>query len=208
MAGFAIFYAALLFWTTLVAAKGRHEPLQSPATAAIPGRITPQGCFGSLPANAAEIDPDERTMGSAFASPGQYRYLCIGKEKPVMILHKLQCFCADTYPSRLSLIADDQCDFGCPGYYLDACGGSKAYSVWNTGLEVNVEYDEDADTPPPSSYASASTYINDVVNTFPATAIKFAMKVQIFFNYIGHSESDQAKHSSRKSEELQPVVDL
>ncbi|KAH6988989.1 hypothetical protein BKA56DRAFT_668185 [Ilyonectria sp. MPI-CAGE-AT-0026] len=207
MSGCTIFYAALLFWTTLVAVRGRQEPLQSPATAATPGRITPQGCFGSLPANATEIDPDERTMGSAFASPGQCRYLCNREEKPVMILHKLQCFCADTYPSRLALIDDDQCNFSCPGYDLDACGGSKAYSVWNTGLEVDVEY-EDADTPPPSFYASASTYINDAVNTFSATAIKFAKNVQIFFNYVGHSESDRAKQSSKKSDEVQPVVDL
>lgn len=208
MAGVTIFYAALLFWTTLVAVGGHQEPLQSPATAAIPGRITPQGCFRLLPANATKIDPDERMMGSAFASPGQCRYLCNGEEKPVMILHKLQCFCADTYPSRLALIDDDQCDFRCPGYDLDACGGSKAYSVWNTGLEVNVEYDEDADTPPPSSYTSASTYINNVINTFSAAAIKFAKKVQIFFHYIGHSESNRAGQSSKKSDELQPVVDL
>ncbi|KAH7022040.1 hypothetical protein EDB80DRAFT_884840 [Ilyonectria destructans] len=208
MAGFTIFYATLLFWTTLVAVRGRQEPLQSPATAAIPGRITPQGCFGSLPANSKEIEPNEMTMGSTFASPGQCRYLCNGQEKPVMILHKLQCFCADTYPSRLALIDDDHCDFSCPGYILRACGGSKAYSVWNTGLEVNVEYDEDADTSPPSSYASASTYINDAVDTFSAAAIKLAKKVQIFFNYIGHSESDRAKQSSKKLDQLQPVVDL
>lgn len=126
-----------------------------------------------------------------------------------MVLHKLQCFCADTYPSRLALIDDDQCDFSCPGYILDACGGSKTYSVWNTGLEVNVEYDEDADTPPPSSYASASTFINDTVHKCSAAAIKFAKKVQIFFNKcIGHPGSDRMKQSSEKTHRLEPVVDL
>ena len=146
-----------------------------------------------------------------------------------MILHGSQCFCADTYPSRLSLVDDDKCNYPCPGYGLHACGSLKdAYSVYSMGIEVDVQYDDiAADKPALSSSIPTSTSIghndqptsipsypaladiSDAAHQFSTAANKFAKKIQFLFNkFIGGPGSERTEQSSEETEVLQEVGDL
>jgi len=51
-----------------------------------------------------------------------------------------QCWCGSKYPPKQALVADKECDVGCTGFDVDACGGISTWSVFNTGKTLSVEY--------------------------------------------------------------------
>lgn len=51
-----------------------------------------------------------------------------------------ECYCGTEYPPKSTLSDDSECNVGCPGYGSEACGGIGYYSVFNTGLMLEVEY--------------------------------------------------------------------
>ncbi|KAH7128892.1 hypothetical protein EDB81DRAFT_808469 [Dactylonectria macrodidyma] len=210
-------YSTLLLWVTLAAARSR-EPSQPPASVAIPGLVTSQGCYGSLPAVA---------LGEpmVYLSIGSCSNRCMQRYKSVTILHLDICFCADTYPPRHSLLDDSKCNVPCPGYPFDACGGRKpdAYSVFNTGLNPDVEHDNDDNdesSPSPTDTAndhqlysgqchSVLTSINDAAESIFSAAKDFANKVQIFIgDTLGHIESDDTNYSGLEEGMSQEAEDL
>ncbi|KAM0546233.1 hypothetical protein ACHAPJ_011020 [Fusarium lateritium] len=140
---------ALFCLSTLVVGK---TTLQLPAREPVLNDVTSQGCWSSLPAEV-----EEGASGS-FVSSGSCAEGCKKKKSSVAILHLDKCYCADTYPPEDSLVKDDQCDWPCPGYAREACGGKDAYSVFNLGLELAPgNGDEPSATSSGSSSDSTST---------------------------------------------------
>ncbi|CAM1504939.1 Fc.00g025300.m01.CDS01 [Cosmosporella sp. VM-42] len=139
MAGFTIVYSALLFGMTLAIS---GNPTQDPARDPVLGQATSQGCFGQLPSTSNLKETN------TFNSVGTCANRCQNAGKAVAIVQMSKCYCAGTYPSRRALVTDTTCDAPCPGYALQACGGAKgAYGVLNTGLEINVQYDDEEADP-------------------------------------------------------------
>lgn len=159
-------------------------------------------------------------MKPHFVSVGLCAHICKDEKKAVTVLHMNTCFCAETYPSRLSLVDDSYCSWGCPGYNADACGGPIAFSVVNTGLQLDVEYDGNDNASEPAATASASTSsaiantgptdsvpsqcsswatttLNGVLDKIEMAAGKLVGKIQAFF-----------KESSEETRQLQEELDL
>ncbi|KAF4984878.1 hypothetical protein FZEAL_31 [Fusarium zealandicum] len=118
-------FAALLLFAGLVSAAGL---IQYPRGARKPGVITSEGCFSLLSSTAEEQYTDE------YLNVGSCAEFCRDEQKLLSVTHKSECFCADTLPAASSLVRDEQCNFSCPGWPKEACGGIEAYSVMNTGL--------------------------------------------------------------------------
>lgn len=110
--------------------------VQLPSEFPVPGALKSQGCFsadGNFTLVTEKID-------LASGSCGQ---VCMGKKKNVMALHGAQCFCGSYYPPKKSLVSDKKCNYPCPYYDKEACGGlgdPGYWSVFNTGIDMTVEY--------------------------------------------------------------------
>lgn len=89
-----------------------------------------------------ERDGSEVTSGKC----GEY---CKKKKSLALALRGSKCYCGDFYPPKADSISDSECNFPCPGYPLEACGSldDDIYSIFNTGLELDVpEYEEEEET--------------------------------------------------------------
>ncbi|CAM1506226.1 Fc.00g058670.m01.CDS01 [Cosmosporella sp. VM-42] len=227
MAGLTFIYTTLLIWVTLAAAS--RKPEQPPVEIPIRGQRTSHGCYKSLSATASRME-----FPAKYLSVGHCGYRCTKAGKAVMMVGWDRCLCADTYPPPLSLVDDDQCNWPCPGFGIEACGGQKVYGVFNTGLKLDVEDDDnDAGIPATSSSASASTCIaniiqptctpcpscsafgdiSDAAHTISTAAVKFVKKIQVFLNdalndAFRRPGSDQTKPPSEETEVLEEVSDL
>ncbi|RGP81046.1 hypothetical protein FLONG3_835 [Fusarium longipes] len=126
--------------------------LQPPAEYPEINTLTPQGCFSALPSEA------NRVQQSSFMTTGQCWENCKKDHNSVAILSGNNCYCAETYPAKSSLVDDSQCNSPCPGYPREACGGTDpvVYSVYNTGNVLTPGYDEDQDNDDDSK-STAST---------------------------------------------------
>lgn len=119
-------------------------PTLAPSVQARPQTLTSQGCFSSKgdlvnPKNYPVIrvsigfcNDDVCTNSTVFAAKGQ------------------ECFCGSKYPPKDTQVDQSKCDYSCPSYLQEACGGINGgsfYSVFNTGIEVDVPYlDDPAET--------------------------------------------------------------
>ncbi|KAF3763296.1 hypothetical protein M406DRAFT_357002, partial [Cryphonectria parasitica EP155] len=58
-----------------------------------------------------------------------------------------ECWCGNEYPPEDTRAADSKCSIGCSGYPQEACGGfsgnTKYFSVFNTGISLDVSYAKD-----------------------------------------------------------------
>ncbi|KAJ9148677.1 Cell wall integrity and stress response component 1 [Pleurostoma richardsiae] len=70
-----------------------------------------------------------------------------------------QCYCGDKYPPKISLANDSDCNAPCTGYDPQACGGIGFFTIYNTGVDLEVDYSDDsvASSSVSSSTAAAST---------------------------------------------------
>ncbi|KAM0245234.1 hypothetical protein ACHAP5_005634 [Fusarium lateritium] len=125
------------FLSLLASAAARD--IQAPKKNPVLGQPTSQGCFDSLP---AERISEHSSLYNTVASCANY---CKDKKMEVALLQDRACFCSHTYPSKDSLVDDDQCDTPCPGYPKEACGGQDAFSVHNVGIVLVPGYDEGED---------------------------------------------------------------
>ncbi|KAI1931470.1 Protein SLG1 [Ophidiomyces ophidiicola] len=136
----ATFAASLL----LCARFSTAEPIASAATPSTPPApvtsLIDKGCyksFGSL----------ESQGTFKFQSRGYCRGICVPKGKPVMALWKgSECFCGDKLPASSQKTDNGQCQIKCIGYNLETCGGKDTYQVLLTGLEENVDAEDDKPT--------------------------------------------------------------
>ncbi|KAJ4258179.1 hypothetical protein NW762_008324 [Fusarium torreyae] len=177
----------LFYLSTLVAGE---RALQAPTEEPILNQVTSQGCWSSLPVDGVEAD-----AAGTFVSPGSCGNVCKKKRSPVAILHLAKCYCADTYPPKGALVKDDKCDWPCPGYPYEACGGKDAYSVLNLGLELapgNAD-ESSANSSESSSTLSDSTSTTSVISesTIATTAASTVS--------TAHPEEASAAHSEGPS---------
>ncbi|KAI9901283.1 hypothetical protein N3K66_003100 [Trichothecium roseum] len=136
----------------------RDTPLQKPSDTPKVGSEVSQGCFSSG-GNFTNMDMDPKAVSS-----GSCKDVCIKKKYTAMGLHVDQCQCGDWYPPESDLVDDEKCDFQCPAYGDEACGGLKGkgyWSVFNLGISMTVqnipEEEEDDDSSTTTSAAATSS---------------------------------------------------
>ncbi|KAM7207871.1 putative wsc domain containing protein [Naviculisporaceae sp. PSN 640] len=117
------------------ATKAKEKGNQEPSGPPMLGSVVVQGCFNS---------PGELVFNSTqtFNAKGSCGMDICNKilGKPVAATSGgNQCFCGDTYPPVISRVDDEKCNVGCTGYDIDACGGVKFWTVYNTGLTLDVD---------------------------------------------------------------------
>lgn len=124
--------------------RGLQDPIEPPGL----GRYTSQGCFASL-GNPELAHPHD----VKWNSPSECLNGCRNTGRHVVgAMHGDACYCMDVYPPWSLRVPDAACDKPCPGYPWSACGGFRVYSVFNLGIDINVEYQADpADLIPSSS---------------------------------------------------------
>ncbi|CAI6098914.1 unnamed protein product [Clonostachys chloroleuca] len=121
--------ALLLAALPLVAAA---EPLQKPKQAAVLGSFTSQGCFSTDQGLKKQKSNSSASCGAA----------CLEQTKLVFAMTGDACYCGDKYPPEVDIIDDAKCAYKCKGNKKEACGSKsdKRYSVWNSGVKLDVEY--------------------------------------------------------------------
>lgn len=125
-----LFFIALLSWAMAVSAA---STLQKPYKSPVLGESTPHGCYSMSTIATAQQDVNE------FNSPGFCSQRCRNNGKAVAILQRKSCICTDVFPADSAVVQDSKCNVPCPGYAMEACGGSKGtVSVWNTGIKQKV----------------------------------------------------------------------
>ncbi|KAI0205967.1 hypothetical protein F4808DRAFT_186842 [Astrocystis sublimbata] len=139
-----IMTAAMLAFThvTYAADKG----VQVPAQQAQLGSDTVAGCFSSL--GDMKLDSTDEFNAQGYCAPR-----CRKKHLPVGATYAHACYCGTKMPNHESLVKDSKCNEPCPGYDPQACGGLNVWTVYNTGVQFNVE---EADPDPTSSTTSAA----------------------------------------------------
>jgi cell wall integrity and stress response component len=140
---FAAFAAAPPPSQTTLATPGK----QSPSALPVQGQLTPHGCYNSG-ANLTETAVEDNVSG------GSCYNACKAANYYVSGLHGTKCYCGMVYPPIKDLLSDDKCNYPCPGYGKEACGalGGTVYSIFNTGIEVDVE-----DYSPPGTTTTSAT---------------------------------------------------
>lgn len=137
-----MYLPALLSTLVVVVAalEPRKVPLQRPPVTPIPSNPTSQGCFSAEgewedPKGYLPTDP---SLGFCVD------LLCPKFNATVVAMKGQQCFCGSKYPPKETQVEDSKCNYPCPSFPQEACGGIqgkvKYWSVFNTGVEVDVDY--------------------------------------------------------------------
>lgn len=134
---------AVLALASLVDAK---KGVEVPPQQAVTGTDTVAGCFSSL--GDMKIDSFYEYNAQGYCGPK-----CRSKQMPVGATYLKACYCGTKLPNKKTLLPDAKCNEPCPGYDIEACGGLGAYTVYNSGVQVNVA-EADLDT---TSSSSSST---------------------------------------------------
>ncbi|RDA91840.1 hypothetical protein CP533_3666 [Ophiocordyceps camponoti-saundersi (nom. inval.)] len=125
-------------------------PLQKPSTFPLPNALTAHGCYKSK-GNMTSHDVEHLSSGSCFD-------ICKAGKFWVLGLQGSTCYCGYAYPPQKDLADDEKCSYPCPAYPLEACGAladsGGFWSVFNTGINVNVKNVEDSSTTTSSSQSS------------------------------------------------------
>ncbi len=106
--------------------------VEPPAEDPVRGTATVHGCYSS-------VGDLQLNSTMAFNAEGQCVAVCRGIGTYVAASQAESCYCGDKYPPAGTLVDDSQCYEACPGFAIAACGGTKAFTVYNTGVEVAVE---------------------------------------------------------------------
>ncbi|AEO68270.1 dec1b5a7-f689-42f3-a7d4-a28795f4e23b [Thermothielavioides terrestris] len=83
-----------------------------------------------------------------------------------------QCWCGTTYPPKDTLVDPSHCTTSCNSYPSEACGGDGFWTIYNTGLDLNVKYQPNSTTDNQSSTSSSSTTSPTEAATKPATTVR------------------------------------
>lgn len=131
--------------------------VQSPSAAPTLGSPISQGCFSSWGDMILNSTVKFNSMGgciTALCTPAGYTVGAMtgGNE----------CYCGTEYPPKDTLVEDSKCNVGCPGYGVEACGGIGFYSVFNTGIMLEVDYAE-ANTTSSASGTSGTVVASSTV---------------------------------------------
>lgn len=124
---------SILFLIPLVAASATQtdNATESAAQDAVIGTSTVHGCYSSV---------GDLTFGQSetFNTEGLCSEYCSNQGSYVAATQDKACYCGSTYPPTSALVDDSECSTACPGFDAEACGGPDAFTVYNTGLSVDV----------------------------------------------------------------------
>ncbi|KAL2193811.1 hypothetical protein P885DRAFT_80823 [Corynascus similis CBS 632.67] len=143
------------------AVKGKQQPITMPEI----GKATVQGCFkssgnmtrmGVIEWNSPNSCGEQTCAAKGYVAGGT-----TGGN---------QCWCGNVYPPKSDLVDDDECNVGCTGYGDFACGGLDTWTIYNTGVQVLVEYMEDKKSSSSSSATATPTTTSDPEKTLVVTA--------------------------------------
>ncbi|KAK2064381.1 hypothetical protein LY76DRAFT_69565 [Colletotrichum caudatum] len=135
---------------------------QKPSTLPLPSALTSHGCYDQNATTWQKYIPKQGI------SSGSCNVECKEVQgKVVMALNGEDCYCGDSYPPTDAVVDDSKCNFPCPFYPAEACGGvgndgSLYYSVFNTGLKLVVPADQPAPTTSSAANLPTSTSVGAV----------------------------------------------
>ncbi|KAI0409342.1 hypothetical protein F4802DRAFT_593618 [Xylaria palmicola] len=142
-----IMAVAVLALASLTSAeKGVEVPAQQPEL----GSDTVAGCFSSLADMTLDNTGKWNTQGACAPK-------CRTQGFPVGATYAKNCYCGNKMPNKKTLVDDSKCNEPCPGFDQQACGGLGVYTVYNTGVQVNVEEAEYESTSTSTSTSPTST---------------------------------------------------
>ncbi|KND89295.1 hypothetical protein TOPH_06000 [Tolypocladium ophioglossoides CBS 100239] len=136
---------------------------QKPSTFPMPNAPTSHGCYGSA-GNMTLHPVDNMSSGSCNKACEDDNFWVAG-------LHGPQCYCGYAYPPDKDVVDDQKCNYPCPSYDLEACGGLGKpgfWSVFNTGINVEAVAYEGASTTSSSSTKPTSTQPSSQSSSAPA----------------------------------------
>lgn len=115
-----------------------------------------------------------KQTGVDFVSSGSCGEFCTEKKYWVMGLHGSACYCGMVYPPKKDVTDDTDCNYPCPGFNKEACGGidEEAYSIFNTGVEIDVAsyVDEEESTTTKASTSTAAAKTSTAASSKAAEA--------------------------------------
>ncbi|OLN96077.1 Cell wall integrity and stress response component 1 [Colletotrichum chlorophyti] len=152
--------AALSFGLSAAQTSTAASGVQRPTAVPRPGAITSHGCYNMSSTTWKKYPVENISIGSCTEE-------CqIKQQKNVAAANGEDCYCGDTYPPGSSLTDDKFCNFPCPFYPEEACGGVDdgfmRYSVFNTGLKLVVANDQVSSTSTSVASKPTTTTANSV----------------------------------------------
>ena len=158
----------------------------------VAGKVTPWGCFDSIPENAQKL----RSM--TFLSVGVCTDACLARKRSVALITGNDCYCSDLLPFSKSQVADDDCNYPCPGYAMNACGSLDGdVSVYHTGLSVAVKeegaQDDNDDTDGYMSMKALMAIASGAWSTGEGAASNVVSNVCNYFNCGKKRETSKEK---------------
>ncbi|KKA26157.1 hypothetical protein TD95_003588 [Thielaviopsis punctulata] len=151
---------------------------QGPTQIPTPGSQTRAGCFSSVGNLTDPGGYPDTSVSSGFCGVS----LCVAQNYTVFAIKGTKCYCGYSYPPEDDIISDSNCNYPCPAYPKEACGGISgkgAWSVFNSGINVDVPYDtvssstsSSSTAAPTSSATSSSTAAAATTSSAPAQTSK------------------------------------
>ncbi|OHW90789.1 transmembrane alpha-helix domain-containing protein [Colletotrichum incanum] len=166
----ALAVMALGFASAQSATNSAAKGVQSPATSPLPSALTSHGCYNQNATTWEKYIPEQGI------SSGSCNDECkLVQKKNVMALNGEDCYCGDSYPPTNAVVDDSKCNFPCPFYSQEACGGVDGsdlyYSVFNTGLKLVVPDDKIATTTTSAASKPTTTSGGGAVETVIETPV-------------------------------------
>jgi cell wall integrity and stress response component len=151
MKSYSLAAIALSSATAVMAASTTSKGVPVPSALPMKGALRSQGCW------AGKGDTWELVPTLEYPSSGSCSDYCTPLNYTVIATHAEECFCGDDYPPEDKSVDDSKCNYPCPGFDPEACGGigsPATYGVYNTGVKIDVPFADDSTT---TSSGSSST---------------------------------------------------
>ncbi|UNI17814.1 hypothetical protein JDV02_004132 [Purpureocillium takamizusanense] len=122
---------------------------QSPSEFPLQGSPKSQGCYSSFGNMTLHKPVDNMSSGSCNQACKEDEYWVSG-------LKGSSCYCGFALPPKADLVDDKKCNYPCPYYDLEACGGlgTGFYSTFNLGINIeatNLQSSSSSGSTPTSS---------------------------------------------------------
>jgi len=131
----------------------RAEPSQTPSSVPKLDNPVSVGCYTSI-GNMTTIPVKDLSSGTCIKA-------CEKKDYTLAGMQGQHCFCGVAMPPSDTIVKDNNCNYPCPSYPLEACGSignPKHYSVFNLGVDIDppeYEEEESATTTAPAATKTA-----------------------------------------------------
>ncbi|KAI8237909.1 Cell wall integrity and stress response component 1 [Colletotrichum sp. SAR 10_86] len=162
------FLAAVSVGVATAQSSTASSAVQRPSENPTVNAVTSHGCYNAN-GTSWKIYPVDVTKLSVGKCTDECK---TNQKKNVAALNGEDCYCGDDYPPKINVVKDEKCNFGCPAYPLEACGGVEDglfYSVYNTGIKIVVADEEPATTSASSTAKATTTNAGGAVETIIET---------------------------------------